>query len=115
MTSLAAEAREIFAATLRQLDLRRVVSEHIRLDGGSLTLGEIAVPLRELDRILSLAVGKAALPMVRGAQESLRRKERIPIRSIAVTNEFAFVAFYRARIRCRTSAPCGRPRRFWRR
>jgi len=90
MTTLAAQAREIFAATLRQLDLRRVVGEQIRLNSESLVLGEIAVPLRELDRILIMAVGKAALPMVRGVQDSLRERT-ISIRAIAVTNQTEFV------------------------
>jgi hydroxypyruvate reductase len=92
MTSLAATAREIFAATLRQLDIRRVVRDHLRLDRESLLLGEIAVPLRDLDRILIIAVGKAALPMVRAVRHSLRPEGRISMRSVVVTNEIAFVA-----------------------
>jgi hydroxypyruvate reductase len=94
MTSLAAEAREIFAATLRQLDIRRVVGQHLRLDRESLLLGEIAVPLRDLDRILIVAVGKAALPMVRAVQDSLQSEAPISIRSVVVTNQTEFVTAY---------------------
>jgi hydroxypyruvate reductase len=91
MRSLEAQAREIFAATLRKLDIRRIVGEQIRLNSESLLLGGIAVPLRELDRILIVAVGKAALPMVRGVKDSLQRERTSSIRSITVTNQTEFV------------------------
>ena len=86
MRSLEDEARRILADTLQQVDVRRVVAEYVGCDGESLRLGGMRVPLRELDRLSIIAVGKAALPMVQGVIEALRGAT-FSIRAIAVTNQ----------------------------
>jgi glycerate 2-kinase len=90
MRSLEQEARGILADTLRQVDVRRVVGDHIGCDGESLRLGETMVPLRELDRLLIIAVGKAALPMVQGVLDTVRAGGFF-ICAIVVTNKNQFV------------------------
>ncbi len=87
MKSLSEAAREIAAETLRQVDVRRVVQRHIAFDGSVLTLGGVAVPVEELDGIVIVAVGKAALPMYEGVCDVLQDKRSLPIRAVVVTNQ----------------------------
>ena len=86
MKSLSEAAREIAAETLRQVDVRRVVARHLACDGAVLTLGGKSVPVGELDQIVMIAVGKAALPMYEAARDALLG---VPIRAVVVTNQAA--------------------------
>jgi glycerate 2-kinase len=87
MTRPAEQARRILAETLRQVDVRRVIGEYVRRDGNTLRLGDSLVAMGELDRILIVALGKAALPMVRGVVDSLLFEPSPAIRAILVTNQ----------------------------
>src|ERR1700731_4746424 len=73
MSIMSQQARAIFAEAMRQVDVRRVTQRHLQCDGETLTLGELTIPLRELDQLLILALGKAAVPMYQAADEVLRR------------------------------------------
>jgi hydroxypyruvate reductase len=84
MTKLTDEAREILAETLRQVDVRSVVQKHIDCGAGVLRLGSQSVPLAELDEIVIVAIGKAALPMYEATVAELRG---LAIRAVVVTNE----------------------------
>ena len=88
MTRLAEEAREIVAETLKQVDVRRVVARHVACDGEVLRLGKESVGVGELDQLLVVGVGKAALPMFQAAREAL---QGVPIRAVVVTNQAAEV------------------------
>ena len=84
MKTLTAEARKILAETLKQVDVRRVVQRHLGCDGRALTVGGRTVPVSELDQLIVVAVGKAALPMYEAARDSLCG---VAIRAVVVTNE----------------------------
>jgi len=88
MKSLTEEAREILAETLRRVDVRRVVQRHVACDGEMLTLGGKAVPVADLDRVVVVAVGKAALPMYEAVRDAL---QGVPTRAVIVTNQAAEV------------------------
>jgi len=88
MTKLTDEARGILAETLRQVDVRRVVQRHVGCDGDAVTLGGKTVPKRDLDEVLLIAVGKAALPMYEAARDALCK---VPVRGLVVTNQVAKV------------------------
>ena len=84
MKSLTEEARGIVAETLRQVDVHRVVAQYIASEGDQLKLGNEAVPIGELDQVVVIAVGKAALPMFEAARDALYG---VPIRAVVVTNQ----------------------------
>lgn len=84
MSKLTDEARAILTETLRQVDVRRVVQRHLACDGEVLTLGGKSLPVRELDRVLVVAIGKAALPMFEATWDSLCG---VPVRAVVVTNQ----------------------------
>lgn len=56
--------RELFAATLQHASLRNQFAKQIRLESTHLLLGDHTFDLTQFNRILILAVGKAAPPMV---------------------------------------------------
>lgn len=84
MKNLIEEARGIIAETLQQVDVHRVVAQHIALDGEVLRLGKESVPIAELDQVIVIAVGKAALPMFEAARDALYG---VPLRAVVVTNQ----------------------------
>ncbi len=84
MTKLTDLARGIVAETLKQVDVRRVVAEHVECDGEVLRLGKASVPVGEVDEVVVVAVGKAALPMFEAAKQSLAG---IAVRAVVVTNQ----------------------------
>ena len=86
MSTLAEEAREILAETLRQVNVHAVVRRHLSIDDGVLTMGGASVGLLELDEIVIIAVGKAALPMCESACEALGGCG-LGLRGVVVTNE----------------------------
>ena len=86
MKKLVEEARGIVAETLKQVDVRRVVAQHVACDGQVLRLGKESVAVSELDQLVVVAVGKAALPMFEAARDSLKGA---PIRAVVVTNPAA--------------------------
>ena len=88
MKKLIDEARAIVAETLKQVDVRRVVARHVACDGNVLRLGKESVAVGELDQLVVVAVGKAALPMFEAAREAL---QGVPIRAVVVTNQAAKV------------------------
>ena len=71
MSSLSHQARSIFAETMRRVDVRSAVHRHLHCDASTLTLGDTTIPLPELDQLLILALGKAAIPMYQTAHELL--------------------------------------------
>jgi glycerate 2-kinase len=81
---LSQQARAIFAEAMRQVDVRRVTQHHLQCDGETITLGEVAIPLRELDQLLILALGKAAVPMYQAAHEALRRPLQLECHAVVI-------------------------------
>jgi len=77
VSSLSQQARAIFAEAMRSIDLGRAVQQHLHCNATTLILGEANVPLRELDQILVLAIGKAAVPMYQAAEQILRRASHL--------------------------------------
>lgn len=65
-------ARGIFAAALQAVDVGAAVRSAIDKRDGMLVLGGRSMPLVEVDRVLIVALGKAAVPMYRAAAERLR-------------------------------------------
>lgn len=63
--------REIYRQTMARLDVRRVMSAGIRRRGDLLTVRDSVFDLRAYDRIVMLAVGKAAGPMAEGLLHAL--------------------------------------------
>lgn len=86
MTKLTEEARRIVAETLKEVEVRRVVARYVACDGEVLRLGKESVAVGDLDQLLVVAVGKAALPMFEAARKAL---VGLPIRAIVVTNQAA--------------------------
>ena len=72
-------ARRIFAEALRAVDVGSAVREHVALHEDVLVLGGRAVPLDQVDRVLLVAVGKAAVPMYQAAAEVLRDIPRLSV------------------------------------
>jgi glycerate 2-kinase len=74
---LADEARAIFAAALKGVDVEEAVRRRISLEsvslrrGNSLRLGESVVAAGEIDRVMVVALGKAGVPMYRAAERAL--------------------------------------------
>jgi glycerate 2-kinase len=64
-------ARRIFAEALRAVDVSAAVRAHVAVTDAVLTLGGRNVPLHDLDCVLLVAIGKAAVPMYRAASEEL--------------------------------------------
>lgn len=64
-------ARAIFARALDAVDVRSAVQSRIARGNGMLMLAGKQVPLTEVDRVLIVAMGKAAVPMHRAAAEAL--------------------------------------------
>jgi hydroxypyruvate reductase len=71
MTSLEQQARNIYAAAMRAVDVRTAVQRSISHNATSLTLGETTIPLAALDKLFIIAVGKAAVPMHEAAAAAL--------------------------------------------
>jgi glycerate 2-kinase len=66
------EARAIFAEALRRVDVGSAVRKWVGCDGEAIRLGDGIVPLAEIDRLVVVAMGKAAGPMYNAAEEALR-------------------------------------------
>src|SRR5271154_1190798 len=79
--SLSQQARAAFAEATRSIDLGRAVQQHLHCNATTLILGEANVPLRELDQILVLAIGKAAVPMYHAADTALALLRRVTPRT----------------------------------
>ncbi|HSH81247.1 MAG TPA: DUF4147 domain-containing protein, partial [Herpetosiphonaceae bacterium] len=62
-----AEVAEILRAAVAAADPYAAVSRYLRLEGDHLVAGTGLYDLRQVDRVLVLAVGKAAVPMARAA------------------------------------------------
>lgn len=64
-------ARSIFLSALRAVDVRAAVQTRITRHGGTLTLAGRSVSLEEIDRVVVIAMGKAAVDMYLAAREAL--------------------------------------------
>ncbi len=62
-------AQHIFMATMALVDVRRAMLSKLKFEGGELRVGELAVPVAKLPRVV--AVGKAAMRMSRALDEIL--------------------------------------------
>jgi hydroxypyruvate reductase len=71
MTSLEQQARNIYAAAMRAVDVRASVQRSLAHSATSLTLGDTTIPLADLDNLIIIAVGKAAVPMHEAAAHAL--------------------------------------------
>ncbi len=76
-------ATEIFHRTLGAIEVEAVVRQALQLNGDILKAGETEYDLQQFSRVLVLAIGKAALPMARAAEQGL--SERITA-GIVATN-----------------------------
>jgi hydroxypyruvate reductase len=70
----------------QRLDSGRLVVQHIVRKGDALLLGDERIPLKTVDQILIVAIGKAACGMYRSAVEVLRGSDGPPVRGIVVSN-----------------------------
>ncbi len=86
MTSAAALAREVFAATLAEIEVERVVRRSLACGGGHLTVAGTSYDLSPFQRVLVVAIGKAALPMARALRAVLDGRVA-GLDGVAVTNE----------------------------
>jgi glycerate 2-kinase len=77
-------ARQIFAEALRAVDVRQAVKAQVATKGDVLKLAGRPVPLDELDRVLLVAIGKAAVPMYQAAAEQMHG---VPYRAVVVAPE----------------------------
>ncbi len=84
MNPLATAARAIFAQALARVDIHRAVLAHLHADATTLTLGPRTLPATALDRLLIVAIGKAAVPMHAASRKALA-PARIPIQSIVIS------------------------------
>jgi hydroxypyruvate reductase len=64
-------ARAVFDAAVAAVDPRRAVRGSLRLAGSTLRAGPVRLALRRRGRLLAVAVGKAAAPMLAAAEEAL--------------------------------------------
>jgi glycerate 2-kinase len=64
----------IFQAALAAADAKNAVVKHLSIRAGQLRAGSFRLPLRELDRIFLLAVGKAAVQMAAAVKEILGKR-----------------------------------------
>jgi hydroxypyruvate reductase len=78
---LRAAARRIFRKTLQTVDVRDAVRQQVSADETTLRLGTKTLPRAEVDSVIVIAVGKAAVPMFEAAAEKLRG---MPLRAIVV-------------------------------
>ncbi len=84
MTELAEIARNLFASSLKTVDLHRSVSSQISISADSLVLAGSVVPLSEVDEVITIAVGKAAASMYSASEELFRPVHEIRRRGIVV-------------------------------
>jgi glycerate 2-kinase len=84
MSLLSQQARAIFADTMREVEVQRILEHHVHCDGKSLTLNGNTIPLNELDAILIVAIGKAAVAMHHVVNNVLRDAKRLRISSVVV-------------------------------
>jgi glycerate 2-kinase len=87
LSLLSEQAREIFAAAMRAVDVRAVVRSNVQPGSGTLRLGTATMELADVDRVLIVAIGKAAVPMYEAAAESLRSVAGISVEAIVVSPE----------------------------
>ena len=68
---LRAVARDIFARTIAEIDVERVVRNYVRLKGDWLIIGDDRLDLRSVERLIVIGIGKACLPMGRALESIL--------------------------------------------
>lgn len=71
MKELAEIARTIFANSLKTVDLSRSVSSQISINADSLILAGTAIPIAEVDEVITISVGKAAATMYSAIEQAL--------------------------------------------
>lgn len=86
MTDLKHIARQIFLDALAAVDVRAAVQREIAVTQDALTIANRAVPLSKIDRIIIIALGKAAVPMHAAARKALAHAN-IRIDAIVVAPE----------------------------
>src|SRR5262245_39270385 len=64
-------ALEIFRRMLAAIDVESVVRAFVRLNGSRGKVGGEAVDLSRFKRVVSIAIGKASVPMARAVEDSL--------------------------------------------
>jgi glycerate 2-kinase len=68
---LRAVARDIFARTIAEIDVERVVKNYVRLEDDWLIIGDERLDLRSVARLIVIGIGKACLPMGRALESIL--------------------------------------------
>jgi glycerate 2-kinase len=68
---LRAVARDIFARTIAEIDVERVVKNYVRLEDDWLIIGDERLDLRSIARVIVIGIGKACLPMGRAFESIL--------------------------------------------
>lgn len=71
---LRADALSAFREALRSIDPAKLIEKRVRLDGESLRIVKEEINLTEIERILVVAIGKAAARMVEGLEKIFGRR-----------------------------------------
>jgi len=88
MISLASTARDLFLQTVARLDVGRVIANHLSCSQGVFRAGTLSYATGQFDRIVIIAIGKAAIPMSDKVFEifSSAHMESLKIEGIVVSN-----------------------------
>lgn len=76
MTDTRQIARNIFLEALQSVDVRSAVQREIIVNDDTLTIAEKTVPRKHIQRVLIIAIGKAATPMYQAAAAALKNIHR---------------------------------------
>ena len=71
MTDYKQLARHIFTQALAAVDIRPAIQREIEISAATISIAGQTIPRADIDRILIIAVGKAAMPMYQSAAQSL--------------------------------------------
>ena len=77
--ALRALARRIFQDTLQTVDVRNAVKQQVSADAETLRLGAHTLPRAEVESVIVIAIGKAAVPMYEAAAEKLQGVRMEPV------------------------------------
>ena len=80
---LRADALAIWQAGVAAVDSERLVGQHVALDGPTLTVGDVELPIADIGRIVVVGAGKAGAGMAQAVEAALARRCSTPSRSPA--------------------------------
>lgn len=68
------EAMQIFKAALAAVDPEEAIQRHVKIDGGTLIVGDARFPLEQYDRVIVVGAGKANAPMALALERLMGEK-----------------------------------------